>query len=87
MAVIEIPDEEAAALKAKAAAQGLTLESWLRQLAGHDAAAGNRTKRAQAAAARIREISRRSKPRPRRLDRPRLCGGSGSGPPDTSWKE
>lgn len=33
MAVIEIPDEQAAALKAKAAAQGLTLEGWFAQLA------------------------------------------------------
>jgi hypothetical protein len=34
MAVIELPDEQAAALKAKAAAAGLTLEAWLNQLAG-----------------------------------------------------
>jgi uncharacterized protein (DUF433 family) len=33
MTVIEIPDDEAAALKAKAAAQGLTLESWFKKLA------------------------------------------------------
>lgn len=33
MTVIEIPDEQAAALKAKAAAQGFTLEAWLRKLA------------------------------------------------------
>jgi hypothetical protein len=33
MTVIEIPDEQAAALKAKAAAEGLTLEAWLNQLA------------------------------------------------------
>ena len=30
---IELPDEQVAALKAKAAAQGLTLEAWLRKLA------------------------------------------------------
>jgi hypothetical protein len=29
MAVIEIPDDQAAALRAKAAAQGLTLKAWL----------------------------------------------------------
>ena len=63
MTVIEIPDEQAAALKAKAAAQGLTLESWLLKLAGQDAPA-DKTKRAQAAAMRIREISNRSKPDP-----------------------
>jgi hypothetical protein len=34
MKVIEIPDEEAAALQAKASAAGLTLEAWLTQLAG-----------------------------------------------------
>jgi hypothetical protein len=30
---IELPDEQAAALKAKAAAEGLTLEAWLKKLA------------------------------------------------------
>lgn len=33
MAVIEIPDEQAAALEAKAAAEGLTLRAWLAKLA------------------------------------------------------
>ena len=33
MTVIELPDEQAAALTAKAAAEGLTLEAWLNQLA------------------------------------------------------
>ena len=33
MTVIELPDEQVAALKAKAAAAGLTLEAWLKQLA------------------------------------------------------
>lgn len=33
MTVIEIPDDQAAALKAKAAAQGLTLEAWFKKLA------------------------------------------------------
>jgi hypothetical protein len=33
MTVIHLPDEQAAALTAKAAAQGLTLESWLSKLA------------------------------------------------------
>jgi len=33
MAVIELPDEQAEALKAKAAAAGLTLEAWLKRLA------------------------------------------------------
>jgi len=33
MRVIELPDEEMAALTAKAAAAGLSLEAWLKQLA------------------------------------------------------
>jgi hypothetical protein len=33
MALIELPDEQAAALKARAAAAGLDLESWLARLA------------------------------------------------------
>jgi hypothetical protein len=33
MTVIELPDEQVAALKEKAAAQGLTLEDWLGKLA------------------------------------------------------
>jgi hypothetical protein len=36
MTVIEIPDEQAAVLKAKANAAGLTLEAWLKQLADAD---------------------------------------------------
>jgi hypothetical protein len=34
MTVIELSDEQAAALKAKAAAEGLTLKAWLGKLAG-----------------------------------------------------
>jgi hypothetical protein len=34
MTVIQLPDADAAALTAKAAAAGLTLEAWLKQLAG-----------------------------------------------------
>ncbi len=59
MTVVENPDDQAA-LKAKAAAQGLTLEGWLEKLADPDVPA-DQFKRAQAAAARIREISKRSK--------------------------
>jgi hypothetical protein len=33
MTLIRIPDRQAAALKAKAAAEGLTLEAWLGRLA------------------------------------------------------
>lgn len=39
MTVIELPDNQAAALKAKAAAQGLTLKAWLGKLADADAGA------------------------------------------------
>ena len=42
MTVIEIPDEQAAALKAKAAAQGLTLQAWLGKLAEESPAAAPR---------------------------------------------
>ena len=63
MTVIEIPDDQAAALRAKAAAQGLTLQDWLGKLAEEDATA-DKLQRAQAAADRIREIQQRSKPDP-----------------------
>jgi len=33
MTVVELPDEQAAALRAKASAAGLTLEAWLQKLA------------------------------------------------------
>ncbi|HMF78390.1 MAG TPA: hypothetical protein VK604_22215 [Bryobacteraceae bacterium] len=45
MMVIELSDEQAAALKAKAAAQGLTLEAWLQKLAAVEAPARPRKNR------------------------------------------
>jgi hypothetical protein len=39
MTVIELSDDQAALLKAKAAAQGLTLKGWLEQLAKEENAA------------------------------------------------
>jgi len=39
MTVIELPDEQAAALKAKAEAAGLTPEAWLNRLAGTESPA------------------------------------------------
>jgi len=39
MTVIEIPDDQAVALKARAAAQGLTLKAWLGKLAEESPAA------------------------------------------------
>jgi hypothetical protein len=38
---IDLPDDQAAALKAKAAAQGLTLEGWLRQIVGREVPAAD----------------------------------------------
>lgn len=60
----ELPDEQAAALSAKAAAQGLTLEAWLRALADQEAFAGSSRTAARAAADRILEIQKRVKPDP-----------------------
>ena len=39
MTVIELSDEQAAALRAKAASEGLTLEAWLQKLAAIEAPA------------------------------------------------
>lgn len=39
MTVIELPDDQAAALKAKAAEQGLSLEAWFKKLAESDSGA------------------------------------------------
>ena len=41
MTVIELPDDQAAALKARAAAQGLTLEVWFEKLSGVEVPAGH----------------------------------------------
>ncbi len=60
---IDIPDDQAAALKAKATAQGLSLAEWFKKLADEEAPP-DPYKCAQAAAARIREIQKRSKPDP-----------------------
>lgn len=43
MTVIELPDEQAAVLKAKAAAQGLSLEGWFKKMAEEEAADSLRT--------------------------------------------
>jgi len=40
---IDLPDEQAAALKAKAAAQGLTLEAWLQEIVGREVEAKSRS--------------------------------------------
>jgi hypothetical protein len=41
MVAIQLSDEQAAALHAKAMAQGLTLEAWLQKLAGIDEGRGS----------------------------------------------
>ena len=41
---IELSSEQAAALNAKAAAQGLTLQAWLQALAGKESATSQRAK-------------------------------------------
>ncbi|MDQ2949064.1 MAG: hypothetical protein M3Y27_24520 [Acidobacteriota bacterium] len=43
MTVIELNDTDAAALKAKAAAQGLTLEDWFKKLAATDTVAPDKS--------------------------------------------
>ena len=63
MTVIELPDQQAAALKAKAAAQGLTLEAWLQHLAGEEAYS-IAARSPKEAAARIFQLQKRVKPDP-----------------------
>jgi hypothetical protein len=61
MTVIEIPDQQAAALKARAAAQGMTLEAWLKRLAEEEAFSTAPIS-PQEAAARIFHLQKRVKP-------------------------
>jgi plasmid stability protein len=63
MTVIELPDQQAAALKARAAAQGLTLEAWLKHLAD-EVALPVAPRSPQEAAARILQLQKRVKPDP-----------------------
>ena len=63
MTVIELSDQQAAALKAKAAAQGLTLEAWLKQLADEEGSSAV-PRSPQEAAARILQLQKRVKPDP-----------------------
>jgi hypothetical protein len=63
MTVIQLPDEQAARLAGIAAAQGLSLEEWLKKLAA-EAPLPQQFNRARSAAQRIREIRERSKPDP-----------------------
>ncbi|MGA2182599.1 MAG: hypothetical protein ABSH47_06175 [Bryobacteraceae bacterium] len=63
MTVIELPDRQAAALKARAEAQGLTLEAWLKHLADEEALS-IAPPSAREAAARIFQLQKRVKPDP-----------------------
>jgi hypothetical protein len=63
MTVIELPDQQAAALKAKAASLGLTLQAWLKQLADEDASSAA-LHAPREAAARILQLQSRVKPDP-----------------------
>jgi len=58
---IQLPDEQVESLRAKAAAQGLSLEAWLEKLAAQETPAAS-VRSAQVAGARILEIQKRVKP-------------------------
>ena len=62
MTVIELPDQQAA-LKSRAAAQGLTLEAWLKHLA-EDEMFSIEPRSPQQAATRILQLQKRVKPDP-----------------------
>ena len=64
MTVIELSDQQAAALKAKAAAQGLTLEAWLEKLADDEEASSAAPRSVQEAVNRILQLQKRVKPDP-----------------------
>jgi hypothetical protein len=71
MTLIELPDRQAAALKARAAALGLTLEAWLKRLADEEAFS-TEPHSARKAAARILQLQKRIKPDPEGLRLTRL---------------
>lgn len=62
MAVIELPDDQAAALSAKAAAHGLTLTAWLQTPAETDVS--QKPHSAKDAVARILELQKHVRPDP-----------------------
>ena len=61
--IIDLPDEQAAALKDRATAKGLTLAGWFQEIAEREAPA-DPASRARAAADRIFAIQPRSQPDP-----------------------
>jgi hypothetical protein len=60
---IDLPDEQAAVLKDKLSAQGLSVEAWFKKLAEAEAATAQPGS-AQDAVARILELQKRVKPDP-----------------------
>jgi hypothetical protein len=64
MALIEIPDDEAAALEAKAAAQGLTLAAWLKKVADVRDDSEDVLRRAREAVHALQTVRRESQPDP-----------------------
>jgi plasmid stability protein len=58
MTVIELPDQQAAVLKARAAAQGLSLEAWLKDLADEQTSSGA-SRSPQEAVACILQVQKR----------------------------
>ncbi len=62
---IQLPDQQAAALMAKATAQGMTLEEWVQELATQKAdELASPPQTVQEAIARIRELQQHVKPDP-----------------------
>jgi len=66
MIVIELSDQQAAALKSRAAAQGMTLDAWLAHLA-NDETVASAPLSSQEAAARILQLQKRVRPDPEGL--------------------
>lgn len=64
MTVIELTDEQATALTARAEAQGLTLEAWFKKLATEGEMTGKSARSSQEAAAHILELQKLVKPDP-----------------------
>jgi len=63
MTVIQLPDEQAAALKAKAAQEGLSLEDWLAKVAESSHATDERRNK-QAAVSSILALQKTVRPDP-----------------------
>jgi hypothetical protein len=72
MTLIELPDEQAMALKAKAAASGLSLEAWLKQLAAEPGSSAPLNDQAKQTGAAILEVLQSSPYREIDLTPPRV---------------